>query len=142
MPISRNRIVDFFPAKTFNGAYTPGEPLTAIVVHVWSPSCVNLTVFDKSGVCHGLTSVVFSEELLEAEGYATWPEYFHKQRAQVTQSAQQESAAPVQSANQESVCHPIPAEAATDAPTEPQAEPPTEAPAAEPSSSIAQPVAG
>lgn len=52
-----------------------GEPAPALVVHVWGPTCVNATVFDRNGTPFGATSVVFGGALPEApeQGHAYWP---------------------------------------------------------------------
>lgn len=39
-----------------------GKPLAAIVCHVWAPQCVNLAVFDRSGMPQSKTSVPFVAE--------------------------------------------------------------------------------
>ena len=67
-----SRIVHFFPASS--DPLGPG-PLAAIVSRVWSPTCINLGVFDGNGNSHSRTSVLFHQEGAPkpAVGYATWP---------------------------------------------------------------------
>lgn len=73
------RVLHFFPGRE-DALHRLGRlPLAAIVVAVWSDSCVNLVVFDGNGTSHGRTSVqLVHEEGYEpagghAAGYAHWP---------------------------------------------------------------------
>lgn len=44
----------------------------AIITHVWSDSCVNLSVFGPNGDSEGKTSVLFAEDRTQAQTWA-WP---------------------------------------------------------------------
>ena len=71
------RMVLFRPDRYFTGAWTEGEPLPAIVCKVWSPSMVNLSVFDANGQQHSVTSVELAQEGCEAPSgrYCEWMPY-------------------------------------------------------------------
>lgn len=60
------RVVYFYPASNVQDAgFCPpsaGEPCAAIIAKVWRDDCVNLTVFDASGVAHARTSVMLVQE--------------------------------------------------------------------------------
>jgi hypothetical protein len=63
-----------------------GDTLAAIVTHVWSDSCVNLTVFDSNGMPHGRTSVM----LHQGEGPCTSSPYCEWMPFQKGQAAKYE----------------------------------------------------
>lgn len=68
------RVVLFHPAIN---SVEPGfavygrGPLAAIVAHVWSDDCLNLTVFDSNGAAHSRTSVplIQDDALVPYQGY-------------------------------------------------------------------------
>lgn len=71
------RVVHFFPA-TSDDLFPHGccgTPLAAIIVHVWSDTCVNLAVFDGGAHQHTRTSVLLHQEGNErpGAGFAAWP---------------------------------------------------------------------
>lgn len=76
---SVNRAVLFYPPDAeHNMARTPGMGLAAIIVRVWSDTCVNLVVFDANGNTHGRTSVLLVQPgaAKPAGGYyCEWPEH-------------------------------------------------------------------
>lgn len=47
-----------------------GQPLAAIITHVWNDACVNLTVFGPNGDTYGRTSVTFGGDRV---GDCNWP---------------------------------------------------------------------
>lgn len=63
-PASQESRPDFAPPNA-------GEPLAAVVAHVWNDRMVNLAVFDANGVSHSRTSVTMIHE------GDTPPEYGH-----------------------------------------------------------------
>lgn len=54
-----------------------GQPLAAIVCHVWSDTCVNLSIFDSNGNQHGLTSVFLYQGDTDrpSDDYCEWMPY-------------------------------------------------------------------
>lgn len=72
---TNGRVVWYHPSQfdlssgqiVFHGS----QPLAAIVAHVWSDTCVNLTVFDSNGNPHSKTSVT----LHQGEGECTSSPY-------------------------------------------------------------------
>lgn len=65
----------FRPGPNYSGPNPEDQPLAAIVTHVWSDVCVNLSVCDPNGNWHGVTSVrlLQDEDLKPEEGYyAEW----------------------------------------------------------------------
>jgi hypothetical protein len=77
------RVVWFYPAAS-DDKYTKG-PLTALVCHVWSDTCVNLAVFDSNGNPYNRTSVLLWQGDGErpASGFAEWMPY---QKGQVAKT--------------------------------------------------------
>lgn len=72
------RVVHYFPssldvlegeAMTIHGP----APCTALIVYVWSETCVNLTVFDHAGNPHPRTSVAINVQ--GASPHAEWMAY-------------------------------------------------------------------
>jgi len=52
-----------------------GEKLAAIVTHVWSDYCVNLTVFDSRGLPFNVTSVDVVQDGDSTAGRTRWCEW-------------------------------------------------------------------
>lgn len=52
------RVVWFWPGRKDESL----QPQAAIVVHVWSETCVNLAVFDANGVASSHTSILLHQE--------------------------------------------------------------------------------
>lgn len=77
------RIVWFYPLSDDSDFYMfpsvrAGEPLAAIVAHVWGDSCVNLAVFDPNGKSHTRTSIMLFQHdsvLRPSCGYCGWMPY-------------------------------------------------------------------
>lgn len=68
------RIVHYYPPSDSNCS----GPLAAMVVCVWSDTCVNLAIFDKNGVAMGKppTSVLLIQdgnEVPSGGSYCCWP---------------------------------------------------------------------
>jgi hypothetical protein len=51
-----------------------GTVQAAIIAHVWSDNCVNLSVLDLNGIPRGVTSVVQGTDKRQWE----WPDYYTK----------------------------------------------------------------
>lgn len=72
------RIVWYHPLLRGMGVGDPGpdprgQPLAAIVTHVWSDTCVNLTVHDVNGNTYGRTSVLLVQDgPVPDQNYAEW----------------------------------------------------------------------
>lgn len=60
-----------------------GQPLSATVCHVWSDTCVNLSVIDSDGGCHKRTSVTLrqSDEPWAGGRHCEWMPYQKGQAA-------------------------------------------------------------
>lgn len=56
------RVVWFYPFENDPGPSPGGQPLAAIIAHVWSDSCVNLMVLDANGKTYNKTSVLLVQE--------------------------------------------------------------------------------
>ncbi|GER16699.1 Gp49 family protein [Variovorax boronicumulans] len=77
------RVAWYYPSLlTGEAGFTPprdGEPLAAIVAHVWNDTMVNLAVFDANGTAHSRTSVRLIHEDLTgdrpSESFCTWMPY-------------------------------------------------------------------
>lgn len=68
------RMVHYYPPKESSS----GPPLAAIIVCVWSDTCVNLAIFDKEGkpIEKPPTSILLIQEGNEVPSgghYCTWP---------------------------------------------------------------------
>lgn len=78
------RIVWYWPGATDPGIDNGDQPLAAIVTHVWSDSCINLSAFGQDGTPHGRKSVTLIQE---GEGrdpdnsFAEWMPYQKGQAA-------------------------------------------------------------
>ena len=87
------RVVWYTPYQSDTFAYTPGQPLAAIVTAVWSDTCVNLAVFDANGNSHGRTSVLLWQDDGDNPkpdcGFCEWMPY---QKGQAARTEQLESA--------------------------------------------------
>lgn len=86
------RVVWFYPS----GAKPTDQPLAAMIVCVWSDTCVNLAVFDKSGnpMVNPPTSVLLIQEgnpVPSGGFYCTWMPY-QKGQAQKTEALEKQLA--------------------------------------------------
>lgn len=82
------RVLWYYPAPTDNLVGNDGsQPLAAIIAHVWSDTCVNLSVFDANGDAHSRTSVllVHDDHPAPASNYAEWMPYQKGQAAKTEQ---------------------------------------------------------
>lgn len=73
---TNGRIVWYTASRHDGMPGNDGEPLAAIVVHVWNERMVNLTVFDPNGIPCPRTSVPLVQEGDVAPkdgGYCEWP---------------------------------------------------------------------
>lgn len=78
------RIVHYYPSGSDNMTVIGAEPLAAIIVGVWSDTCVNLCVFDTNGIPHQKTSVLLVQDNMDVPadtGYADWMPYQKGQAA-------------------------------------------------------------
>lgn len=78
------RIVLYTPHTTEVMAYQPGDKLAAIIVKVWSDTCVNLAVFDGNGdVMNGISVPLIQDgEPVPGSGfYCEWMPYQKGQAA-------------------------------------------------------------
>lgn len=76
--VSVGQVLHFFP-NSFDAITQAGldrDAFAAIVTKVWTPTLVNLVVFDRAGNSHGRTSVRVgkSAEPGDASAYCDWPE--------------------------------------------------------------------
>ncbi|MBV8666712.1 MAG: hypothetical protein JO269_09530 [Burkholderiaceae bacterium] len=82
---SIGRVVWFHPSLSdLSLAKGDGQPLAAIVAHVWSDTCVNLAVFDANGVSTSRTSVLLVQDdnpVPDGGYYCEWMPY-QKQQAE------------------------------------------------------------
>ena len=70
------------------------DTLAAIITHVWSDTCVNLTVFDSNGTPHGRTSVNLVQDGEAQSGpYCEWMP-FQKGQAAKTEHLEKQLAPP------------------------------------------------
>lgn len=76
------RIVWYHPQKRGMGVGDPGpdpdgQPLAAMIAHVWSDTCVNLTVSDVNGNTYGRTSVLLVQDdaPVPDQFYCEWMPY-------------------------------------------------------------------
>ncbi|ENZ3602462.1 Gp49 family protein [Pseudomonas aeruginosa] len=87
------RIVHYYPTADDQGAKPDdGQPLSAIIAHVWSDTCVNLAYFDANGLPYNKTSVLLVQEGAQrpAAGFAEWMPY-QKGQAAKTEAVQREA---------------------------------------------------
>lgn len=96
IPPTVGRVVHYTPRKDLsegNGfAYYKGSPCAAIIAHVWTDRCVNLTVLDHDGQQHAITSVDLvqpGEGAPPNGGYCTWMPYQVGQAAKTERLQQQ-----------------------------------------------------
>lgn len=78
------RVVWFTPANDSGRPRIAGLPLAALIVGVWSDTCINLAVFDANGDSFGQTSVplIQDETAEKPDGfYAEWMPYQRMQAA-------------------------------------------------------------
>lgn len=77
---SVGRVVWYHPGQGDPGPDPQGQPLAAIVTHVWSDTCVNLAVFDTNGIPYNRTSVYLHQGDVAVSGrpYAEWMPYQKK----------------------------------------------------------------
>jgi len=74
------RIVWFRPNGFYDSInhYNIGEPLAAMIVHVWNDRMVNIVLFDSSGMSYPFTSVHLrqpEDPVPVGTGYAEWMPY-------------------------------------------------------------------
>lgn len=92
------RVVWFYPSISIEPGFTyhgGGQPLAAIVTHVWGDRMVNLTVADSNGVTHGKTSVALmqgDEPHTPPHGYYCEWMPFQKGQAAKTEALEQKIA--------------------------------------------------
>lgn len=85
------RVVWFYPGQTERGSDGSGQPLAALIAYVHSDTCINLAIFDRSGIAFNRTSV----ELWQGEGeapahsHAAWMPYQLGQQAKTEQAEKQ-----------------------------------------------------
>lgn len=85
------RVVWFTPSHDSVRPRIAGLPLAAMIVGVWSDTCVNLAVFDANGDSFGQTSVplIQDETAIKPDGfYAEWMPY-QKGQAAKTEALEQ-----------------------------------------------------
>jgi hypothetical protein len=99
---TNGRIVNYHPSEDDRRRMTiHGDgPLAAMIVHVWSDTCVNLVVYDSQGVGRGRSSVTLHQDEgpCSASPYCEWMPYQKGQAAKTEQLEQKLAAAsePVQ----------------------------------------------
>jgi hypothetical protein len=67
-----------------------GEPLAAIVTHVWNDQMVNLVVFDSNGSSHSRTSVKLMQDGEDTSMYHSYAEWMPYQKGQAAKTEQLE----------------------------------------------------
>lgn len=70
------RVVHYFPSdydRTTGMVIHDASPLTALIVYVWSDTCINLVVFDHEGNTCKRTSVAINVE--GSSPHAEWMAY-------------------------------------------------------------------
>lgn len=77
------RIVWYYPFPNDPGPSPGGQPLAAVVAHVWSDTCVNLAVMDANGATYNRTSVLLVQEgnARPDVGFCEWMPYQKGQAA-------------------------------------------------------------
>lgn len=78
------RVVWYWPSpKEHIVGNDGGQPLAALVAHVWSDTCVNLAVFDANGCGHSRTSVLLHQDgnPRPGAGFCEWMPYQKGQAA-------------------------------------------------------------
>lgn len=77
------RIVWYHPGAEDPGPYPDGQPLAAIVTHVWTETCINLAIFDANGNPYSRTSVLLVQDgyPVPSACYAEWMPYQKGQAA-------------------------------------------------------------
>jgi len=86
------RVVWYHPGSSDPGPSPEGQPLAAIVSHVWSDTCINLAIFDANGVLYNRTSVLLVQDgaPVPSQQYAEWMPY---QKGQAAKTEALEAAA-------------------------------------------------
>jgi len=73
------RIVHYYPGSGDAMNFVPGKPVAAIITHVWSGSCVNLSIFDMDGRQFAAISVALVQPAdpapIPGYSYCTWMDY-------------------------------------------------------------------
>lgn len=87
-------MLHYYPTGDDGGAIiTFGQPLTAIIAHVWNDLCINIAYLDTSGVWWSKTSVLLVQEEDTARpgaGYCAWMPHQNGQEAK-TEAVQREA---------------------------------------------------
>ena len=88
------RVVWFFGADWYDPSFGDGEysrePRAAIITHVWHERMVNLTVFDRNGRSHGVTSVDLLQDDDPPGGQSYWCAWMPYQKGQAAKTEELE----------------------------------------------------